>query len=256
MLFGFMLTGWSKINNFNERLEKLTTTIMHPEDRAGFWAATRPELVRTVINKDGVYYVNFRTLIDGVETYYQAKFVRDEIHPETNVIAGFHNVDAETRRGAGSTFFVSVPLRLQTEEDIAAESVQEQHAVFADFNGKKVLLVEDNELNREIALDILEDEGMLVETAVNGEMAVNAVCKKGTDYYDFVLMDIQMPVMNGYEATVEIRKLYPDSSLPIIALSANAFEEDRQKSIAAGMNDHVAKPININALKSVMPKFM
>ena len=165
-------------------------------------------------------------------------------------------ITCESKRGVGSTFFVTVSLRLQTEADIAKESIQEQHALEVDFGGKKVLLVEDNELNREIATDILEDEGMLVETAVNGEEAVRAVAEKGQDYYDFVLMDIQMPVMNGYEATTEIRKLYPDGRLPIIALSANAFEEDRQKSIAAGMNDHVAKPINVAELRAVMARFL
>lgn len=124
-----------------------------------------------------------------------------------------------------------------------------------DLSGKKVLLVEDNALNREIATDILSEQGLEIEEAVNGIDAVKHVKERGTDYYDFVLMDIQMPLMDGFEATREIRKLPDAENLPIIALSANAFEEDKKKSLEAGMNAHVSKPIVISDLIAALAKF-
>ena len=97
---------------------------------------------------------------------------------------------------------------------------------------------------------------MIAETAENGKIAVEMLKEKGPHYYDVILMDIQMPIMNGYEATKAIREMYPDENIIIIAVSANAFEEDKNASLAAGMNDHVAKPINIHELKQVMLKHM
>ena len=482
------IAGWSGLSNFRERLFKLANTIMHPEDRKAFLDATTPDAVREAVDRDGVYYVNFRTLVDGQETYYQAKFAKDERHPETNVIAGFHNVDKETRRemealeqaklankaktdflfnmshdirtpmnaiigftdmavkhvedqervvdcltktkaaselllslindildmsriesgkvimneneadvfhsfaniestmhelaaakaieltfsvedvhdryvycdigrcmrvlvnlisnaikytnpggwvkvkavqtgskgdcgiyqftvedngigmseefqrrafdefarentatvsgiqgtglglsvcrafvnamggtiscaskqGKGSTFTVTLPFRIR---EAGADEAQDgglstDSDLGCDLAGRKVLLVEDNELNLEIAEDILTEEGMDVETANDGTVAVEIMRDKGPDFYDFVLMDIQMPTMNGYEATGMIRQMYPQSDIPIIALSANAFTEDREASIKAGMNDHVAKPINVGELNRVISKYI
>ena len=110
--------------------------------------------------------------------------------------------------------------------------------------------MEDNELNREIACSILGDAGLSVETAENGEQALQMLQSAGTGYFDLVLMDIQMPVMNGYEATRRIREL-PDkalSEIPIIAMTANAFEEDRKQALDAGMDGFVAKPLDVEAL--------
>lgn len=104
--------------------------------------------------------------------------------------------------------------------------------------------------------ETLEEVGLIADTAEDGEFAVKAVAEKGTDYYDFILMDIQMPLMNGYEATVSIRSMYPDADLPIIALSANAFEEDKMKSFESGMNAHIAKPIDIKELQNVLTKYI
>ena len=118
------------------------------------------------------------------------------------------------------------------------------------LTGKKVLLVEDNELNREIATDILEEAGMFVDTAEDGEKAVNRMRRSRAGQYDLILMDIQMPVMNGYEATRAIRAL-PDpyaAKIPIIAMTANAFDEDRQNALDAGMNGHIAKPVDVQKL--------
>ena len=114
--------------------------------------------------------------------------------------------------------------------------------------------MEDNELNREIACSILEDAGVLVETAENGEQALRMLQSAAPDHFDMVLMDIQMPVMNGYEATRHLRKLENKAlaELPVIAMTANAFEEDRQQAMEAGMDGFVAKPLNTKELWSAL----
>ena len=167
-------------------------------------------------------------------------------------------IDIVSARNVGTTVTVSIPMRWNQEpEDKQAEAGND--AAEFDFSGRRILLVEDNEMNREIAQDILEDEGIIVETAEDGDIAVEMV-KAGIEKmncmpYDAILMDIQMPRMNGYEATRAIRALPPEEMyIPIIALSANAFEEDKQKSLEAGMDDHVAKPIDISALKVALAK--
>ena len=113
-----------------------------------------------------------------------------------------------------------------------------------------VLLVEDNELNREIALTILEDYGFTVECAENGKEALDKVIENEDSYYDLILMDIQMPVMNGYEAASAIRNLDNPmkADIPIVAMTANAFDEDKQNAYKAGMNGHIAKPIEVPKL--------
>lgn len=126
------------------------------------------------------------------------------------------------------------------------------------LDGKRILLVEDNEMNREIAKDILEDYGMIVEEAFDGVMAVDILKEKGPVYYDMVFMDVQMPRMDGYEATKTIRKL-PDErfkDLLIIAMTANAFEEDKRAALDATMNAHLAKPINIRDLLTTIVDFL
>ena len=164
-------------------------------------------------------------------------------------------ISMESEQGIGTTFTVELPFKLL--EAVEPEEVPvEAETVLADFRGKKILLVEDNELNREIATDILEDEEIVVETAEDGRAAVEILRQKGPAYFDCILMDIQMPYMNGYEATKAIRAMYPGAGIPIIALSANAFEEDRKKSLEAGMNAHVAKPIVVEELFKVMTGFI
>lgn len=122
------------------------------------------------------------------------------------------------------------------------------------LKGKKILLAEDNELNREIAVELLKEEGFILDTAEDGTIAVEKMRTAKPGQYDLILMDIQMPIMDGYEATRQIRKLKnPETAnIPIIAMTANAFEEDRQKSLEAGMNEHVSKPINMARLLEVV----
>ena len=116
--------------------------------------------------------------------------------------------------------------------------------------GKRILLVEDNEINQEIETEILQGIGFLIETATDGSIAVDKLAHSEPGYFSLVLMDIQMPVMNGHEASKAIRKLADPvlAQIPIIALSANAFESDRQLSLESGMNEHLAKPIDVPLL--------
>ena len=169
-------------------------------------------------------------------------------------------IEVQSELGKGSTFTVVLPLRVMSDDEIqqfvtAQEDAEDVIEVADGLSGKRVLLVEDNEKNREIATEILEDAGLVVTCAEDGLVAVNCARDVGVGAFDFILMDIQMPVMNGYEATQQIRALPGGADVPIIALSANAFEEDRQRSLDAGMNDHVAKPIDIAALLDVLKSF-
>lgn len=164
-------------------------------------------------------------------------------------------ITVDSRIGQGSTFTVAVGLRLQDESTRQARA----HTEGADFSGLKILVVEDNEINLEIETDILEDAGFTVDTAQNGKIAVEKVRAAAPDEYALVLMDIQMPVMDGRSATRAIRGLpAPQSDLPIVALSANAFESDRQASLEAGMNEHLPKPIDVaqllDTIAGLLPK--
>ena len=161
---------------------------------------------------------------------------------------------------AGVTAFCSKPLFMSELRDVLSKPFKVQddedksEADAVDFTGKKILLVEDNLLNQEIAVEILQEAGFVVETADDGDVAVNKLRYADSNQYDLVLMDVQMPRMDGYTATREIRTL-PDHSIaniPIIAITANAFEEDKKKVIEAGMNGHIAKPIDIPTLMETL----
>jgi len=163
------------------------------------------------------------------------------------------NIEVQSEQGKGTRFDVTLDFKINEE---AKEKPETPLSQTVSFEGRRVLLAEDNELNREIAVDILEEAGMVVEEAEDGSRAVEIVREKGADSFDFILMDIQMPIMDGYEATKVIRTRYPNAKVPIIALSANAFEEDKTASREAGMNDHVAKPINLSELFGVLSKYL
>ncbi len=117
-------------------------------------------------------------------------------------------------------------------------------------------MVDDNELNLKIGVLQLKQQGMIVDTALNGQIAVDMIRENGIDAYDFVLMDVKMPVMDGYEATSIIRKLPGGDKLKILAFSANAFEEDREKSLKAGMDGHIAKPLKVKELLNELKRFI
>ncbi len=166
------------------------------------------------------------------------------------------DVEAEAKE-AGVTAFCSKPLFMsELREALSAQfsisEPQKEEAGTYDFRGIRILLAEDNDLNQEIAAAMLEDRGFIVDTADDGAVAVKKV--EAEKPYDAILMDIQMPNMDGYEATKEIRAMQDTekATTPIIAMTANAFEEDRQRALEAGMDYHIAKPINMDILEKTL----
>ncbi|MBR1659861.1 MAG: response regulator [Oscillospiraceae bacterium] len=170
----------------------------------------------------------------------------------------------EEAREAGVTAFCSKPLFLSELRDTllrsSGEAVPEPETAAegaVDFTGKRLLLVEDNEINMEIATMLLTEMGFALDTASDGSVAVELVRAAEPGKYDLILMDVQMPVMNGYDATRAIRALdSPLSEVPIVAMTANAFEEDRLTAMSAGMNGHIAKPINIGQLTETLRQLL
>ena len=152
--------------------------------------------------------------------------------------------------GEGSEFFFAIPMKI-TEPP--AETDEEANGT-ADVSGKRILIAEDDELNAEIACTLIGAEGIITDTAENGEIAAKKFEASEEGYYDAILMDIRMPVMDGIEATKRIRGSdRPDAAkIPIIAMTANAFDEDMKKSVECGMNGHLTKPID---MKKVMETF-
>ena len=167
-------------------------------------------------------------------------------------------IHVESRKGCGTCFHVDLPLHLTDESEVKREETEAASDQGAALTGKRILLAEDNDLNAEIACELLEEKGILVERAEDGQVCCDRLIEAADGYYDLILMDIQMPHMNGYEATRRIRKLQDPkkSQIPIIAMTANAFAEDRLTAKDAGMNDHVAKPIHIDILLSVLKKYV
>jgi len=166
-------------------------------------------------------------------------------------------IEVKSKQGEGSTFTVTIPCRKASEED----SLVQKNSNLSNkncLNGVRILLVEDNEINTEIATELLTEEGCIVETANDGVVCIDMIEKADADYYKMILMDIQMPVMNGYDATLIIRKMKDakKARIPIIAMTANAFAEDIQKVLSVGMNAHVAKPVDMNILVPTMMKYL
>ncbi len=158
--------------------------------------------------------------------------------------------------GEGTVVTIELPFKIVHKiEEVKKENPEKFRT---DLKSKRVLLVEDNEMNREIACEMLEDEGILVESAEDGDIAVDMVSRSRSGYYDFVLMDVQMPRMNGYEATKAIRALDDKelASIPVIAMTANAFAEDKKKAADAGMNEHLTKPVRIDELMAMLSRFV
>ncbi len=203
----------------------------------------------------------------GIET---ARRIRSVVGQDAPIIIltayDWTDIEEEAKE-AGVTAFCAKPLFMSDLKSalLAANNIGDHGSTQAgdswtqkDFGGKRILLVEDNEMNREIAGVILEEVGFVIESAPDGTDAVAMVEKAEEGYYDAVLMDVQMPVMNGYEATKAIRAMQRKDvkTLPIIAMTANAMEEDKEAALKSGMNAHVAKPLDIELLMSVLHQFL
>ena len=167
-------------------------------------------------------------------------------------------IDIESELGKGSTFTVTLKHRIADESYYVKKHIEESGTGSEILEGRNILLAEDNDLNAEIAEAILERAGLKIERVENGIQCVNRIMEMPAGTYDMILMDIQMPKMNGYKATQEIRHL-PDRNkacIPIIAMTANAFEEDKRDAVAAGMNGHIAKPIQVDNMLSILAEII
>ena len=202
--------------------------------------------------------------MNGIEVVRQIRKVIGKSCPII-ILTAYDWADVEEEaRAAGVTAFCEKPLflselrRVLAEPFGAAPAHEPSQPDAADLKGKKLLLVEDNALNRELAQEILKEAGFAVDTAEDGEIAVQKMREAAPGQYDLILMDIQMPKMDGYEATRQIRAL-PDAAkagIPIFAMTANAFEEDRQNALEAGMDGHIAKPLDIPHLLHVLAEVL
>ena len=166
-------------------------------------------------------------------------------------------VEVESKIGVGSTFTVTIPCRIVSEEEAQAKRAADP-ADRESLRGTRILLTEDNDLNAEIATELLQEEGCTVDRAKDGVECVDMLEKAADGTYQLILMDVQMPVMNGYDATKKIRKMDDPqkANIPIVAMTANAFSEDKQVALDAGMNDHIAKLINMSVLVPTLRKYL
>ena len=211
-------------------------------------------------DKFNVYIIDWMIPdMNGIEV---VRNVRKFIGEDTPIIIltayDYSDIEEEARE-AGVTAFCSKPLfmselREVLEKPFIIQTNNNDENINVNFEGKRVLLAEDNDLNQEIAKVILEERGIIVETVNNGKEAIEAITKNDASYYDLVLMDVQMPVMDGYEATKQIRNLSDKNKANVIiyAITANAFEEDKRDALEAGMDGHIAKPFDIDKLTKTL----
>lgn len=229
------------------------------------------EIARERSEKNNAYFAIIMDLkmpgLNGIET---TQLLRAAVGPDIPIIIlsayDVEEYESDAKK-AGANGFITKPLfkskliqvlkRFIDKENVRGH-ITPTKLSDADFSGKRILLVEDNELNLEIAVEIIGSTGVSIDTAVNGLEAVDKVSQSPEGFYQMILMDVQMPVMDGYEATRRIRTLgrADVSGMPIIAMTANAFSEDVTNALEAGMNYHLAKPIDIIALMAVLDKYL
>ena len=241
---------------------------------AGEWVLTGKEAVERCYARHETNSDYFAVILDwkmpemdGIAT---ARKIRERVGEEVTIIIltsfDFSEIEEEAR-AAGVNAFMAKPLfrsRLTATLRQFTSGKKEKNARnyledFAKENyaGKRILLVEDNELNREIATEIIGMTGVTIDSAENGKIAVEKVMEAPEKWYDLIFMDIQMPIMNGYEATAAIRALTGNrGKVPIIAMTANAFAEDVQLAKNTGMNEHIAKPLDLNKLNDVLKQWL
>ena len=241
---------------------------------AGEWVLTGKEAVERCYARHETNRDYFAVILDwkmpkmdGIAT---ARKIRERVGEDVMIIIltsfDFSEIEEEAR-AAGVNAFMAKPLfrsRLTATLRQFTSGKKEENARnyledFAKENyaGKRILLVEDNELNREIATEIIGMTGVTIDSAENGKIAVEKVMEAPEKWYDLIFMDIQMPIMNGYEATAAIRALAGSrGKVPIIAMTANAFAEDVQLAKNTGMNEHIAKPLDLNKLNEVLKRWL
>jgi CheY-like chemotaxis protein len=167
-------------------------------------------------------------------------------------------ISVKSVKGEGTEFTVVIPIKKAAPSAELYPEKPDGMRSAESIRGKRILLVEDNDLNREIAAALLTDAGIEVEEADDGSVALEMLKEKGAGYYALVLMDIQMPIMNGYTAARKIRAFADKklANIPIIAMTANAFQEDKEKAISAGMNAHLAKPVSADILFDTLARVL
>ena len=166
-------------------------------------------------------------------------------------------IEVKSKLGEGSTFTVRIPCLIAKQEEISEKRLIKQEDK-KSLAGKRILLAEDNDINAEIAMELLKEEGLILERAENGVICVEKLEKAPEGYYDLILMDVQMPDMDGYDATRKIRRLDdPEKAkIPIIAMTANTFSKDRKMALSSGMDDYVSKPVDMNLLVPLLEKYL
>lgn len=250
--------------------DSVTQMLIQIGMRAEWTLSGKEAVLRTTqaINRNDAYKVYIIDWLmpdmNGVEVVRRIRQVAGDKAPIIILTAYDWSDIEEEAKETGVSAFCSKPLFLSDLHKCLLQAVHpetkkektEQNREW--FKGKRLLLVEDNELNREIASAILEEAGFLVEEAENGAVSVEMLKKAGADYYDLVLMDVQMPVMDGYQATEAIRALEDKklSKILIIAMTANAFEEDKKRAMECGMDAHIAKPINVETLLNTLEELL
>ncbi len=253
-------------NTCSSVTKMLSTIGMRPDwTTSGKEAVLRAKLAGEQNDEYAVFIIDWLMPdMNGVEVVRRIRGIIGEGKPIIILTAyDWSDIEEEARK-AGVTAFCSKPIFLSELREILESPfvAQEEPDLLSQeaisFEGKEILLVEDNELNQEIAVEILRQSGFMIEVAGDGAVAVEKLREAAPGRYDLVLMDIQMPIMDGYEAARQIRAMDKPgvADIPIIAMTANAFEEDRKAALEAGMDGHIPKPINVPELISLLAEIL